>query len=140
MVGGEKYGKDRLIVALDTSSTKEAVDLIKNLNEGNAKNFKIGLEQYLAGDGELVYELNKMNKNIFLDLKFHDIPNTVAAAARETVKKRIWMFNMHVTSLETMKEGVKSAREEAKRLNIFSPLLVGVTVLTSLNEQDLLEL
>lgn len=131
--------KDRIIVALDTSSTKEAEALMKDLKE-EAVNYKVGLEQYLASDGKMVDILNKNNKNVFLDLKFHDIPNTVSAAAREAVKKNIWMFNIHVTALETMKGAVEVTKKEADRLNIQRPLIIGVTILTSLSKYDLKDL
>ena len=128
--------KDRIIVALDTSSVKEAKDLIDDLDD-NAINYKVGLEQYLASEGKMVDILNEKEKNVFLDLKFHDIPNTVSAAAKEAVKKRVWMFNIHVTALETMQQAVLATKEEAEKLNVVRPYLIGVTVLTSMTKKDL---
>ncbi|UMZ73870.1 orotidine-5'-phosphate decarboxylase [Natranaerofaba carboxydovora] len=128
--------KDRIIVALDTSSVKESKSLIDALDD-DVINYKVGLEQYLASDGKMVDTLNERKKNVFLDLKFHDIPNTVNAAAREAVKKGVWMFNIHVTAIETMQQAVLATKEEAEKLNVKKPYLIGVTVLTSMTKKDL---
>lgn len=125
-----------LIIALDTPLVDEARNLIEILKTREC-NYKVGLELYLASDGNIINEIQNYNKNVFLDLKFHDIPNTVAAASREVTKKGVWMFNLHVTALKTMQEAVKARDDEADRLNIEKPDIIGVTLLTSKSKEDL---
>lgn len=125
-----------IIVALDTSSTEEVENLL-NVLDDKVSCYKIGLEQYLATQGKIVDSLIERKKNVFLDLKFHDIPSTTAAASREATKKGVWMFNIHVTANETMKDAVDARNEAAKKLGIKRPLLVGVTLLTSMAKEDL---
>ena len=129
-------GRERLIVALDTDNFHKAKSLIDKL-DGVVDIFKVGLEQYIATKGEIIKYLNEKNKKIFLDLKFHDIPNTMKSAVREATKDNVWMMTIHVSDMESMKQVAKVAEEQAKELNIKRPIIVGVTVLTSLNENDL---
>lgn len=132
-------GRERLIVALDTDNFNKAKDLIDNLDEV-VDIFKVGLEQYIATKGKIVEYLNNKNKKIFLDLKFHDIPNTMKSAVREVVKDNVWMMTIHVSDMEGMRQVAQIAREQSEKLNITKPIIVGVTVLTSLNENDLKDL
>lgn len=131
--------KERLIIALDKSETAEVKELVERLGESITV-YKVGLEQYLASKGELVEYLHSREKRVFLDLKFHDIPNTMAAAARQAVRQGVWMFNIHITGREAMEQVVEAARMESARCGINRPLLIGVTVLTSLADSDLTEL
>lgn len=128
--------REKIIVALDTAEESSVKELVISL-ENRVEVFKIGLEQYLASSGKVVDYLNSKGKKVFLDLKFHDIPNTMAAAARQAVGHGVWMFNIHVTGLEGMKTVVEAARDEALKLGVKKPLIIGVTVLTSLNDNDL---
>ncbi|HSQ33707.1 MAG TPA: orotidine-5'-phosphate decarboxylase [Peptostreptococcaceae bacterium] len=129
-------GSERLIVALDTDSFDKAKDLIDKLDEV-VDIFKVGLEQYLSSKGKIVKYLNDKGKKVFLDLKFHDIPNTMKAAVREATKDNVWMMTIHVSDVEGMKQVAKVAKEQAEELNIKKPIIVAVTVLTSINEKDL---
>lgn len=129
-------GRERLIVALDTDSFDKAKDLIDKLDEV-VDIFKVGLEQYIATKGKIIEYLKDKNKKIFLDLKFHDIPNTMMSAVREVTKDNVWMMTIHVSDIEGMKQVAKIAKEQAEELNIQKPIIVAVTVLTSLDEKDL---
>lgn len=131
--------KEKLIVALDAFYEEDAQHLIDCLGS-SVKIFKIGLEQYLSSRGKILEYLRKKNKKIFLDLKFHDIPNTMQSAARAAVRENVWMFNIHVTALEGMKKVCEAAYEESQRIGTTRPLVIGVTVLTSLENDDLLDL
>jgi orotidine-5'-phosphate decarboxylase len=132
-------GRERLIVALDTDNFNKAKDLIDNLDEV-VDIFKVGLEQYIATKGKIVEYLNNKNKKIFLDLKFHDIPNTMKSAVRELVNDNVWMMTIHVSDMEGMRQVAQIAKEQSEKLNITKPIIVAVTVLTSLNENDLKDL
>ncbi|WP_018590134.1 orotidine-5'-phosphate decarboxylase [Terrisporobacter glycolicus] len=131
-----KNGKDRLIVAIDTDDFDKAKELIDQL-EDSVYIFKVGLEQYVATKGKTVDYLKEKGKKIFLDLKFHDIPNTMKSAVRAAVRDNVWLMTIHVSDLEGMRQCALVAKEEAERLNIEKPIIVGVTVLTSLSNEDL---
>ena len=125
-----------LIVALDFPSWPEAGKLVKMLPE--VQFFKVGLELYLASRGEAVERLREMGKEIFLDLKFHDIPNTVAQACRQAASQGVRMLNVHAAGgPEMMRQAAAAAREEALGRGCRPPLLLAVTVLTSMNNTDL---
>lgn len=129
-------GKDKLIVAIDTDDFDKAKELIDQLEE-SVDIFKVGLEQYVATKGKTVDYLKEKGKKIFLDLKFHDIPNTMKSAVRAAVRDNVWLMTIHVSDLEGMRQCALVAKEEAERLNIEKPIIVGVTVLTSLSNEDL---
>ncbi|CCL59176.1 Orotidine 5'-phosphate decarboxylase (OMP decarboxylase) (OMPDCase) (OMPdecase) [Clostridioides difficile] len=129
-------GKEKLIVAIDTDEFDKAKELIDRL-EDSVDIFKVGLEQYVATKGKIIDYLKEKGKKIFLDLKFHDIPNTMKSAVRAAVRDNVWLMTIHVSDMEGMRQCALIAREEAERLNIEKPLVVGVTVLTSLSNQDL---
>ena len=128
--------KDRLIVAIDTDEFDKAKELIDQL-EDSVDIFKVGLEQYVATKGKTVDYLKEKGKKIFLDLKFHDIPNTMKSAVKAAVRDNVWLMTIHVSDLEGMRQCALVAKEEAERLNIEKPIIVGVTVLTSLSNEDL---
>ena len=86
--------KERLIVALDFNTKDKAIDMINRLQD-DVEIFKVGLELFLSSRGEVVDYLQVKGKKVFLDLKFMDIPNTVAGAAREATKMGVFMFNVH---------------------------------------------
>lgn len=129
-------GSEKLIVALDTDSFDKAKELIDKL-DGIVDIFKVGLEQYIASKGKIVNYLNDKGKRVFLDLKFHDIPNTMKSAVREAIKDKVWMMTIHVSDIESMRQVAQIAKEQSEKLGIQKPIIVGVTVLTSLNEKDL---
>ena len=125
--------KSPIIVALDMESER-ALELAKKLNPQECK-VKVG-NQLFTTDGPLIIEkLNELGFDIFLDLKFHDIPNTVKKAVEEVIKMGVWMLNVHSLG---GKEMLRAAYEVVEKASI-KPLLVGVTVLTSLNDKALKE-
>lgn len=135
--------QDRLIVALDVSSLDEARSIVEEL-KGSVGMFKIGLELFTACGTEVFQfiESYKSDKNVrfFFDGKFHDIPNTVAAACRNTTRENVAMFNIHAQGgIEMMSAAAKATREEAKAKNIDKPILIAVTVLTSISPEVLHE-
>ena len=125
--------KSPIIVALDMESER-ALELAKKLNPRECK-VKVG-SQLFTSDGPMIIEkLNELGFDIFLDLKFHDIPNTVKKAVEVAIKMGIWMLNVHSLG---GKEMLRAAYEVVEKVSI-KPLLVGVTVLTSLNDKSLKE-
>ena len=129
-------GKDKLIVAIDTNDFEKAKKLIDKL-EDSVDIFKVGLEQYVATRGKTIDYLKEKGKKIFLDLKFHDIPNTMQSAVRAVTRDNVWLMTIHVSDLESMKQCANAAKEESEKLGIEKPIIVGVTVLTSLSDKDL---
>ena len=114
--------------------SKRALELAKKLNPQECK-VKVGSQLFTA-DGPMVIEkLNELGFDIFLDLKFHDIPNTVKKAVETAIKMGVWMLNVHSLG---GKEMLRAAYEVVEKVSI-KPLLVGVTVLTSLNDKSLKE-
>lgn len=128
--------KNKLIVAIDTNEFDKAKELIDTL-ENEVDIFKVGLEQYVATRGKTVDYLKEKNKKVFLDLKFHDIPNTMQSAVRAGVRDNVWLMTIHVSDMEGMRQCALAAKDEAEKLNIEKPIIVGVTVLTSLSDEDL---
>jgi orotidine-5'-phosphate decarboxylase len=131
-----KEVRERLIIALDFSDWEEALSVVEALPQ--AEFYKVGLELYLASRGEAVQHLRKMGKKVFLDLKFHDIPNTVKQASRQAVLQGAAMFNYHASGgSNMMRQGMETARQCALEHGLPLPLIIAVTVLTSINEDDL---
>ncbi|CEN77156.1 Orotidine 5'-phosphate decarboxylase (OMP decarboxylase) (OMPDCase) (OMPdecase) [[Clostridium] sordellii] len=129
-------GRDKLIVAIDTNDFDKAKELIDKLDD-IVDIFKVGLEQYVATKGKTVDYLKEKGKKIFLDLKFHDIPNTMQSAVRAAVRDKVWLMTIHVSDMEGMRQCAMAAKEESEKLGIEKPIIVGVTVLTSLSDKDL---
>lgn len=128
--------KEKLIVAIDTDNYEKAVEMIDSL-EDSVEIFKVGLENYIASNGRTVDYLIEKGKKVFLDLKFHDIPNTMKSAVRASTKYGVWMMTIHASDYEGMKSCAEVAREQAEKLGIKKPIIVAVTVLTSLSNEDL---
>lgn len=132
--------RDKLIVALDVAELESARRLVDRLR-GIATHFKVGSELFTACGPAAVELVQKAGAKVFLDLKFHDIPNTVARAAQAATRLGVWMFNLHVQGGSTMlRETLAAVREEAKRAGRPRPLVVGVAMLTSMAEKDLADL
>lgn len=132
--------KNKIIVALDVESADEARKLIDELHP-EAGAFKIGLQLFLAAGGKFVRELVDRDIKIFLDLKFHDIPNTVANASIEAARLGVWMFNIHALGGSQMiVQTVDALREFCAKESRDQPLMIGVTVLTSSDDSTLLEI
>lgn len=130
---------DRVIVALDVDSAERAREIVAQL-EGKVGAFKIGLQLFTACGPDLVWELASAGHRIFLDLKYHDIPNTVAHAAVEAAKLGVWMLNVHAAGGSVMmKTAADAVRNYCTEEGIRCPLLIGVTVLTSSTDEVLSE-
>ena len=125
--------KSPIIVALDMES-KRALELAKKLNPQECK-VKVGSQLFTADGPIIIDKLNELGFDIFLDLKFHDIPNTVKKAVEVAIKMGVWMLNVHSLG---GKEMLRAAYQVVEKASI-KPLLVGVTVLTSLNDKSLKE-
>jgi len=129
--------RDRLIVALDVDSQAQAERLAERL-DGLVRRFKIGSQLFTAGGPAVVEAIQKRGAEVFLDLKFHDIPNTVAGAAREAARLGVFMFNVHASGgLAMMKAAAEGAAAAAVELSVRRPLAIAVTVLTSLDRAAL---
>ena len=114
--------------------SKRALELAKKLNPQECK-VKVGSQLFTADGPIIIKKLNELGFDIFLDLKFHDIPNTVKKAVEAAIKMGVWMLNVHSLG---GKEMLRAAYEVVEKASI-KPLLVGVTVLTSLNDKALKE-
>ncbi len=126
----------KLIVALDFSNKNDALDLIDKLDPGLCA-LKIGSEMFTLWGPVFVTQLINKGFKIFLDLKFHDIPNTVARACKASADLGVWMLNVHASGgLEMMDAAVKALEPYKKD----KPILIAVTVLTSFKEENLLNI
>lgn len=131
--------KERVIVALDVPTAGEASEVVEELRE-EVGAFKIGSQLFTAAGPQLVKEFTDAGLKIFLDLKFHDIPTTVANAAVEAARLGVWMLNVHTLGgVEMMKKTVDEVRAVCEREKMTRPLLIGVTILTSSTEETLRE-
>jgi orotidine-5'-phosphate decarboxylase len=129
--------RERLIVALDVDTLKQAKELVQML-AGEVGLFKVGKQLFTHAGPQAVQLIQELGGEIFLDLKFHDIPNTVAKAAIEATRLGVKMFNVHASgSLEMMRTTVKEVERVCRRQKLRRPIMLGVTVLTSLNQDDL---
>lgn len=123
----------RVIVALDVPSSRRALDLAAKLDPELCR-LKVGKELFTRAGPALVRQLIDLNFDVFLDLKFHDIPNTVARACTAAAEMGVWMINVHTLGGARM---LAAARNSLEAAGSGSPLLVGVTILTSLGDADL---
>ena len=131
--------KEKIIVALDVETAEKAREIIEELR-GEVGAFKIGLQLYTATGASFVRDLVKRDVKIFLDVKFHDIPNTVAKAAIEAARLGVWMFNVHASGgAEMMRKTIESVREFCDRERLQQPKIIAVTVLTSTDQETLFE-
>jgi orotidine-5'-phosphate decarboxylase len=124
---------DQLLIALDVPSGDEAARLAASLR-GVAGGLKIGSRLFTSEGPEVVRRLSAEGDRVFLDLKFHDIPNTVATAVEAATALGVWMVNVHASGgLRMMQAARDAAHDTAARLGRTPPLLIAVTVLTSMN-------
>ncbi|MGI8639838.1 MAG: orotidine-5'-phosphate decarboxylase [Pyrinomonadaceae bacterium] len=131
--------KEKIIVALDVETAKKAREIIAELR-GEVGAFKIGLQLFTAAGASFVSEVIASGIKLFLDVKFHDIPNTVAKASVEVARLGVWMFNIHALGgSEMMRKVVEDVREICEKENLIQPKIIGVTVLTSFNQETLRE-
>jgi len=126
--------RERLIVALDVSSSAEAQKIVSSLGN-SVEIYKVGMQLYIAEGPQVVRDLISSGKKVFLDLKYHDIPNTVAAAIREAGQLGVTMLTVHASG------GTKMLRAavDAARISNSAQQILAVTVLTSMNSNDLNE-
>ena len=122
----------RVIVALDYPDPRSALDLVQRLDAAQCR-VKVGHELFTAGGPNLVEQLARRGFGVFLDLKFHDIPNTVAGACRAAAQLGVWMLNVHASGGKAMLQ----AAREAVAPGTAAPKLVAVTLLTSMAQAEL---
>ncbi len=126
--------KPRIIVALDYPDATQALELVEQLEPALCR-LKVGKEMFTRLGPAFIEQLSGRGFEIFLDLKFHDIPNTVAAACDAAADLGVWMMNLHASGGRRMME---AARERLAQRSVH-PLLVAVTILTSLSTEDIAE-
>jgi orotidine-5'-phosphate decarboxylase len=129
--------RDRLIVALDMDSPEKAIDMATTL-KGVVTTFKVGNQLFTRAGPEIVRKIHDLGGRVFLDLKYHDIPTTVAKAGIEAARPGVFMFNVHVSGGGTMmKRCTEMVRETCERDGLKRPLIIGVTLLTSICKETL---
>ena len=127
------------ILALDLEP-KAAANAVKKFR-AHIEIFKIGSRLFTSEGPDMVRWVHKQGCKVFLDLKFHDIPKTVAEACRNAVRMRVWGLTVHCSGgFAMMREAVNALFLESERLSLLRPIVFGVTVLTSFAKQDLLEI
>jgi orotidine-5'-phosphate decarboxylase len=127
------------VVALDVDSSDQALTLVERLR-GAVGMFKVGNQLFTAAGPDVVRKIIAMGERVFLDLKFHDIPNTVAMAGVEAARLGISIFNVHAMGgAKMMRMVTEAVTETAERERIARPLILGVTVLTSHTQDSLKE-
>lgn len=129
--------KEKIVLALDVDTLEEAKSLIMELKDYVGV-FKVGLQLYTQNGNEIIDFMTEHRLEFFLDVKLLDIPNTVAKAAENIVKRGASFFNIHTLGgAEMMRQCAKSAKATAKELGQKEPLILGVTVLTSISDDVL---
>jgi orotidine-5'-phosphate decarboxylase len=128
---------DKLLVALDVESGERALQLVTALR-GLAGGFKIGNRLFTMEGPSLVRRIADSGARVFLDLKYHDIPNTVEQAVEAAVHTGAWMINVHASGgVAMMQAAARAARDTSLKLGRPAPLMIGVTVLTSMDQDAL---
>jgi orotidine-5'-phosphate decarboxylase len=133
--------RERLIFALDVGGgMEEALSWVESLRD-HVGLFKVGKESFVRHGTQIVRQIQARGGRVFLDLKFHDIPNTVGRAAEAAFDLGVAMFNVHALGGKTMlQEAARSVRRRAEETGKEPPIVLAVTVLTSLNDADLKEI
>jgi orotidine-5'-phosphate decarboxylase len=126
----------KVVIALDYDNKQTALNFIDQLDPTSCR-LKIGKEMFTHFGPDFVKEVVAKGFDVFLDLKFHDIPNTVAKAVKAAAELGVWMVNVHASGGRKMME---AAKESLKSMGNDAPILIAVTVLTSMDESDLKEL
>jgi orotidine-5'-phosphate decarboxylase len=127
---------NRILVALDVPSAADALSLADTLR-GAVGGFKVGSQLFTAAGPDIVRKLVDRGDSVFLDLKVHDIPNTVAGAIRSSAQLGVWMVNVHASGGRPMMEAARKAADERRPPGRHRPLVIAVTVLTSLDAETL---
>jgi len=128
----------KVLVALDFANANEALIFVKTLNS-QACRLKVGKELFAVAGPDFVKSLVKQGFDVFLDLKYHDIPNTVAKAVQAAARMGVWMVNVHALGGRKMMQTAQNALLEMDDIKQ-KPLLIAVTILTSMEQQDLAEI
>jgi orotidine-5'-phosphate decarboxylase len=132
--------RNPIIVALDVPTAEEALKLVEQVAPVTG-GFKIGSELFTSAGPDIIKRIRALGAPVFLDLKFHDIPNTVAKAVAAAVKLDVQMLTVHTSGgTEMLKAAEQIAQESAWRLGHAPPLVLGVTILTSLDSNSLSEI
>ena len=127
--------KNKIIVALDTIDTNEALELIKLIPNVGA--FKLGLEYFCANGPKGIRKISETGIKIFLDLKFHDIPNTVAGAIKASLDLEPFMMTVHLSGgYNMLHRTMEEVKEYCSKKSLKKPLILGVSVLTSIDNND----
>lgn len=132
-----KTANSKLIVALDVETRKEAMQLVELLGD-HVGMYKVGSQLFTACGPSIIQELTQKGKEVFLDLKYHDIPNTVANAVSAAVTLQgIFMLTVHTQGgAQMLKAASQASHETSKKLGVKRPLIIGITVLTSDENAD----
>ncbi|MBI5408092.1 MAG: orotidine-5'-phosphate decarboxylase [Nitrospirae bacterium] len=129
--------RERIILALDVAEYGEAVRIVNKFKK-HIDVFKVGSELFTSVGPKLVEKIHSAGKKVFLDLKFHDIPNTVAKSAVAAARLGVFMFNVHTLGgLEMMKQAAQALRKVSLKENVERPRIIGVTILTSIDQAAL---
>ncbi len=129
--------RDRLIVALDVDSAAEALAIVKK-TAPHVGCYKVGLQLFVQEGPALVRELVSSGRKVFLDLKLHDIPNTVLSASRRVAELGVSLFTVHcLNGRRSLAQCLQGLQEHCARKSIEVPAMVGVTILTSMTDADL---
>lgn len=135
-----QHPRERLIVALDVETAAQAMSLVEQLR-GTVGMFKVGKQLFTAAGPDVVRRITELGEKVFLDLKFHDIPNTVATAGVEAMRLGVSIFNLHALGGSAMMRAtVEGVANAAAREGLVKPLILGVTVLTSHDQASLAEI
>ena len=133
----QNNAKSKLIVALDVDHADRALELFEALRD-DVVVFKIGMQLFTAAGPDIVRRIVSRGGHVFLDLKYHDIPHTVAAAGIEATRLGVSIFNIHASGgSEMMKRTAEAVAETAAREGLTRPAVLGVTVLTSVDQETL---
>ena len=128
---------EKIIVALDVATLKEAEDFVKTLSPAIGI-FKVGKQLFTRCGPDIIEMIHHHGGKVFLDLKYHDIPNTVARAVEEAAKLKVFMLTIHAMGgFAMMQEAVASGISSSQNISALPPLIVAVTILTSLKQGDL---
>src|SRR5438034_2280941 len=131
---------NRILVALDVD-TADAAHALADQLRGHVGGFKIGNRLFTGHGPSIVENLVKRGDRVFLDLKFHDIPNTVAGAVAAATRLGVWMVNVHASGGAAMMRAARDAAvDEAARRSMPAPLVIAVTMLTSLDQATVKEI
>lgn len=126
--------KERLIIALDVDTAGEAEALVSRLQD-HVGLFKVGMQLFNSEGPDIIKRIHRLGGRVFLDLKLHDIPNTVGQAAAVLTRLGVFMFNVHTAGgSEMMRKAAAGAVRAAGEAGVSLPLVIGVTVLTSINQ------